>query len=213
MLRSLAGAVWLAVTLATTLPAWAQEATGLPRTQVLTIDSSRLYPGTLLGQAFIQVTQEEQRRHAQGNQALAAELRAEELALTELRETLPREDFARLAEEFDTRVEAARRERDELLTDITTRAEQQERAFLQQVRPILGQIMAEAGAVVLMEAQSVVLAASAIDITDLAITRINEATQPIAPLDDVPLEDDADTDTDTDTDADAGDSEPNPPAE
>ena len=182
MLRGLACAVAVVLASAAAPPVLAQDTPSVPRTQVLTIDSSRLYPGTLLGQAFLQVTQEEQRRHAIGNQELAAELRAEELELTELRDTLPREEFARLAEEFDARVETARRERDERLADITARAEQQERAFLQQVRPILGQIMAEAGAVVLMESQSVVLAASAIDITDLAIVRINEATQPIEPL-------------------------------
>ena len=166
------------------LGAWAQEgedALQVPRSQVLTIDSSRLYPGTILGQSYIAAINDQRRAFAAENQVIAAELRDEELALTEQRAELPRAEFARLAAEFDSRVEAAREERAAQEAELDARAEAQERSFLQQVQPILGQIMVEAGAVALIEASTVFLRNEAIDITEIAIARIDEATQPVTP--------------------------------
>jgi len=164
----------------------AQPTTGTElfvRSQVLTIDSSRLFPETLLGQSILAAIDQERRDFAAENRVLAEELRVEELDLTDRRASLPREEFARLAEEFDLRVQAARTDRDTMQADIDARADAQERAFLREVRPILAQLMTEAGAAVLIEANTVFLRNDAVDITDIAIARINEATR-AAPLED-----------------------------
>lgn len=147
------------------------------RSQVLTINSSRLFPETLLGQAIIAELNDERRAVAAQNETLARAFRDEELELTEQRATLSRAEFARLAEDFDARVQAAREEADAKETELAQRAEQQERAFTQQVQPILGQIMQEAGAVILIEQETVILRSNAIDVTDLAIARIDAATE------------------------------------
>ena len=153
--------------------------TSVPQAQILTIDSSRLLPGTLLGQSILSALAQEREAFAAESERIAAEFREEELALTEQRDTLPREEFAKLAEEFDLRVQAARLERDEGEAALAAQAESQEVLFLREVRPILGQIMDEAGAVVLLESETVLLRNGAIDVTTLAITRINEATRSV----------------------------------
>lgn len=155
--------------------------TSVPRAQILTIDSSRLLPGTTLGQSLLARLAEEREAFAAESERIAAEFRAEELELTAQRATLPREEFAQLAEDFDTRVQAARTERDEGEAALAAQADSQEIRFLREVRPILGQIMEEAGAVVLLESDTVLLRNGAIDVTALAITRINEATRTVTP--------------------------------
>ena len=153
----------------------ASDLAGL-RSQILTIDSARLFPETLLGQSIIAALNEERRIFASEGQAIADALRAEELELTEKRQTLSREEFAQLAADFDQRVTATRAERDAAEAELTARAEAQERAFLGRVRPILGQLMAEAGAAVMIEADTVFLRNDVIDVTEIAIARINEVT-------------------------------------
>ncbi|MEM9855510.1 MAG: OmpH family outer membrane protein [Pseudomonadota bacterium] len=156
----------------------AQDASDVPRSPILVIESARLFPETLFGQSILAAINEERRAFAAENEAIASAFRREELALTEQRGILAREDFARLAADFDLRVQAARNDRDSQEAALNARSETQERTFLQQIRPILAQIMGEAGAAVLVEADAVLLRADAIDITDLAIARINANTEP-----------------------------------
>ncbi|MEO0665757.1 MAG: OmpH family outer membrane protein, partial [Pseudomonadota bacterium] len=144
---------------------------------ILTIDSARLFPETLLGQAILAEIDEERRAFNRENEILAQEFREEELELTERRATLPREEFAELAAQFDERVQAARAERDAREAEIDRAAELRRRAFSQQVLPVLDALMREAGAAVLIEADSVLLAAEAVDITAAAIARINQAVE------------------------------------
>ncbi len=181
VLRQTAGIAWICAAIATGAAAQdseIEEPTRLVvRSQILTISSERLFPETQFGQALTAELNEERRIFVAENQRLAEVLRSEELALTERRATLSREEFAILAEEFDARVQAARSERDLGEADIEARAAAQEREFLGRVQPILAQIMSEAGAVVLIEANTAFLRADAIDITALAIARINAATQ------------------------------------
>ncbi|MEM9349765.1 MAG: OmpH family outer membrane protein [Pseudomonadota bacterium] len=149
----------------------------IPRSQILTIDLSRLFPETRLGQAILADMQEEFRRFEIENQRVAAAFRVEELALTEQRDTLPREEFAALATDFDTRVQATRAERDAIEAELNARSASLEAEFLQRVNPVLNQLIAEAGAGILIERNSVLWSIDAIDVTDAAIARINQATR------------------------------------
>lgn len=149
----------------------------VPRSQILTIDLSRLFPETRLGQAILADMQEEFRAFETENERVAAAFRAEELALTEQRETLSREEFAALAADFDQRVQATRAERDALEAELNARSASLEAEFLQRVNPVLSQLIAEAGAGILIEKNSVLWSVDAIDVTDAAIARINQATR------------------------------------
>ncbi|MEO1704725.1 MAG: OmpH family outer membrane protein [Pseudomonadota bacterium] len=158
-------------------PAHAQSEPLALRSPILTIDSARLFPETLLGQAILAEIDEERRAFNRENEILAQEFREEELELTQRRATLPREEFAELAAQFDERVQAARAERDAREAEIDRAAELRRRAFSQQVLPVLDALMREAGAAVLIESDSVLLAAEAVDITAAAIARINQAVE------------------------------------
>ena len=84
------------------------------------------------------------------------------------------EAFRAAATEFDTRVQEIRRQQDAKERDITTRVQRAQEAFLGVVQPVLGQIMIEAGAAVILDRRTVVLGRNAIDITDTAIARIDD---------------------------------------
>ncbi|MEM9437007.1 MAG: OmpH family outer membrane protein [Pseudomonadota bacterium] len=150
---------------------------GVPRSQILTIDLSRLFPETRLGQAILADMQEEFREFETENTRVAAAFRTEELALTEQRQTLSREEFAALAADFDARVRATREERDAIEAELTARSASLEAEFLQRVNPVLSQLIAEAGAGILIEKGTVLWSIDAIDVTDAAIARINQATR------------------------------------
>lgn len=145
------------------------------RSPILTLDTSRLLPETNLGQQLVQALEAEGAALEVENRRLAAELREQELALVDQRATLSREDFQELAEAFDTKVQTIRQAQDDKQAALQARLDDQQRALFQEINPILAQIMREAGAVVVVEQNSVLLSARGADITDLAIARINDS--------------------------------------
>jgi Skp family chaperone for outer membrane proteins len=58
------------------------------------------------------------------------------------------------------------------------RQDQAQQAFLDEVGPVLDQILTEMGAELIIDRASVILASPSIDITDLAIRRIDETLLP-----------------------------------
>lgn len=147
------------------------------RSPILTVDPGRLLRATVIGQRLAQALEDESRALDAENQRIVAELRAEELLLTEQRPTMERTEFAALAEEFDQRVQAARLAQDAKQTALEQKAAEQERALLREIQPVLAQIMVDTGAAVIVESGSVLLSARSVDVTDLAIARINASFQ------------------------------------
>lgn len=150
-----------------------------PRVQVqspvLTIDSERLFAESALGQR-IRAEIEAARASLQAqNDEIAAELEAEELELTEQRQDLSPEAFRALADAFDTKAQRIRGERAEELRKLGARLDEERRAFLQAAIPILEDIMREAGAAVILEQRTTFIAVRAVDITGLAIERIDQS--------------------------------------
>lgn len=150
-----------------------QHFLGIPDAPVLTIQMDRLFNESAFGlrtsadiEADVAVLTAENRR-------IEAELRAEELDLTERRKTMEPEAFRALADAFDSKVQLTRQEQNAKFDDINRRAEQARRAFLKAAEPVLEQIMADAGASAVLDSASVVMSAPHADITNLAIGRIN----------------------------------------
>jgi len=163
---------------------------GLPNSQLLTIHSDRLFAESAYG---LRVARETEGRSAvlmAENRRIEAELRAEELDLAERRSTMEPEAFRALATAFDQKVQETRRTQEAKFLEITTARDDARRAFRQTSIPILEQIMTETGAAAILEQSTVLLSADAIDVTDLAISRVDailgegaasgapEATQP-----------------------------------
>ncbi|MEL6888473.1 MAG: OmpH family outer membrane protein, partial [Pseudomonadota bacterium] len=141
----------------------------------LTIDSERLYRDSAFGQRVLREIEARTRALTEENQKLEAELEAEEKALTEQRDSLTPEEFRALADAFDARVQAIRRERDARNQENIELLDENQERFLRAALPVLEAIMRDVGAAVVLEVRSVFVSANAIDITDRAIAEINAA--------------------------------------
>lgn len=153
-------------------PLWAQEF-GQVVTQILVVDRERLFRDSSFGQNISNILAEERELQEAETRRIEAELVAEELALTELRDTLSSEDFRARADAFDIKVQALRSERDTAQAQLVARIEQAQMPFLEQVTPVLAALMREAGATILLDRRSVLLSANHVDITDKAILRVD----------------------------------------
>jgi Skp family chaperone for outer membrane proteins len=107
------------------------------------------------------------------NRRIEAELEAEEKDLTARRPAMSAEAFRALADAFDTKVQRIRTEQTAKARALGERTEQAQRQFIEAARPVLEQMMVDAGAVVIIDPRSVVMSRAAIDVTDEAIRRIN----------------------------------------
>ena len=142
---------------------------------ILIIDSERLYKESVYGD---QVARELERRGAAlaaENRELEATLRAEEQELTDKRPGMAPAEFRELADAFDRKVQNTRRTQEAKGRALAQRLDAERLNFLNAAAPILEQLMREAGAEVILEQRSVFLSATAIDITQTAIDRINAA--------------------------------------
>ena len=115
------------------------------------------------------------------NADIEAKLVAQELDLTERRATLSAEEFTALAEAFDAEVVRIRAEQDAKLLDLTRGRESDRQEFFRVAVPVLGDLLAERKAVALIDKSALILALSAIDVTDAAIAKVDAALGPEGP--------------------------------
>lgn len=158
---------------ATAAPQAAPEATAevMP---VLTLDRERLFSGSRFGQAVIARFETEAKALQVENRRIDAALEAEERDLTERRATLPAEEFRKLAADFDTRVEQLRSAQDAKSRDLGRQRDEARQRFFDAAVPVMGQLMADHGAVAIIDRAALVLSFERIDITDEAILRLDE---------------------------------------
>lgn len=158
-------------------PGAAQQApqVGVLQSPILTIERERLFNQSAFGQRVTAEIEAEGAAITAESRQIDAEMEAEEMALTEQRPSLSPEAFRTLADEFNEKVQRLRAEQDEKVRDLGRRVDEAQRRFLVAARPILAAIMRDAGAVVIVERRTVLLSLDAIDVTDLAIARIDAA--------------------------------------
>lgn len=145
---------------------------------IVVIDLERLFIGTRAGQAIIAELDAEAGALAAENRQIEARLEAEEQTLTQKRPTMAPADFRARAEEFDQKVVALRSAQDAKARDLGQRREQAPQEFYQKVLPILTELAREKGASVALDARVVFLATGSVNITDVAISRIDAALAP-----------------------------------
>ncbi len=169
---------WIGITccflflVADAFPVNAQQL-GLPQSAILTISSDRMYKQSAFGQRVAQEIEADSTALAIENRAIEEELTTEEKDLTARRSEMEPEAFRELADAFDMKVQDIRLTQDAKARALAQKNEEEQVRFLQAARPILENLMRESGASVVLEQSSVVLSASAIDMTDLAISRLN----------------------------------------
>ena len=161
---------------------------------VLTVDPERLFAESRFGKAAIAKLEAAQQDLLAENKKLEIALEAEEKDLTERRPSLPAPDFRKLADAFDQKAEEIRAARLAKSRSLTTLRDEDRQKFLGAIVPILGDLMGEMGALVVLDKKSVFLSFERVDITDLAIARIDAALgddlqprpAPTAPADTTP---------------------------
>lgn len=176
---------WLGVAPASM--AQAQDTSGLGtaqiRSPVLVIDSDMLYRDSAYGRRVIADVEAERVALATENRQIEADLTAEEQRLTEQRPQLDPETFRDLADAFDEKVRAIRREQDSKARALSLRVEDNRGQFLSAAAPVLEAMMREAGAAVVLERRSVFLSLNLVDITRNAVDRIDRELGDGAPRD------------------------------
>ena len=157
------------------VPAAQAQQLGLPQSAILTISSDRLFNESEFGKRVGREIEADGRVLAAENRRIEAELTEEEQALTDRRASMDPTEFRALADAFDEKVQFIRTAQDAKLRALDQRSDEARAQFFEAARPVLGNLMRETGAGVILERASVFASASATDITDLAISRMNEA--------------------------------------
>lgn len=169
----------LALSLACVLtgaPVAAQETPDRPlRSPVLTLNFDLLISASQVGRRMAGDLEAERVLIDAENNRIAAELEAEEIALTQRRDIMSAADFRAAARVFDERVQQIRSERRALELTLVQRRDSLRQTFDAAALPILSEIMREAGAVALLDGRTLVLAVDQIDVTRLAIARMDAA--------------------------------------
>ena len=155
---------------------------------VLTLDQDRMFRESAYGKSVLDRAEKDSAALAGENRRIEAGLETEERALTARRAAMTPAEFAPIADEFDTRVEAIRSAQAAKSHEITDRLEQERKTFLAAAGPILGDLMREAGAALILNKDAYIISLSSIDITDRAIERLDQRLPPpdVPPAQDTP---------------------------
>jgi len=156
------------------VPSMAQEF-GTVQSQILVLDTERLFNGTQVGNRLNGEYQAERDKLIARNRTIEAELRTEEQELTEKRPTMTPAAFRELADAFDTKVKKIRQENEKAAIDLERGRELAPLTLMRMVEPILVQIMRDTGGTIIIDHRQVLLRADSIDITDAAISRVDAA--------------------------------------
>lgn len=172
----------IAIALAMSGPARAQDSTpptdltlGQVQSPVLTIDVDRLFAASLFGQRAAEAIRLASEELAAENRQIEAALTDEERSLTLRRPTMTPEAFQAEAAAFDEKVQGIRAAQDAKESDLQLALSRNQDAFLQVATPVLGQMMRDSGAAVILDRRAIFLSLGAVDITDRAIGLIDSA--------------------------------------
>lgn len=163
--------------LAQQLPPLAEGTVAAPLVQsdVLILRQDELFQRSAFGLASLARIDEANAALLAENRQIEAALEAEERDLTARRSMLPAAEFRSLAEAFDTKVEGIRNAQESKSRAISRSRDEDRQRFFAAALPILAQMMREAGAAVILDDDAVILSFDRVDITALAVARIDAA--------------------------------------
>ncbi|WP_435258810.1 OmpH family outer membrane protein [Thioclava sp. FR2] len=146
---------------------------GVLQLPFVTIDKDRLYAESEPGKAAQAAFDEDSAALIAENRRLEAALEQEERDLTARRASLPAAEFQKLAQEFDAKVEDLRTAQDTKSRNLTRRRDEDRQIFFERSIPVLGQLMVDLNAVAIIDRTAIILTYDQLDVTDLAIERLN----------------------------------------
>lgn len=151
-------------------------------TPILTLDKERVFAESLAGRALEAAIAAENAALAAENRKIDAALEAEERDLTAKRPTIAAGEFQALAEAFNTKAVGLRETQVSKAKALERRRDEERQKFFQSLVPVLGEIMGDAGAFVILDDKAVLVSFDRIDITDEAIRRMDAlGAAPAAP--------------------------------
>lgn len=142
---------------------------------ILVIDLDRAYNSSKYGQSIRKNFEIENRSFNKENDTILKALKEEEIKLTEDREKLSPEDFAKAAEVFDKKAVAIRNRRLEQIAVVNERFKGLKPIFFKKIQPIIKDIMREYNASIILEKNSVVWSLASIDVTNKIVERVDTA--------------------------------------
>ncbi|WP_197082882.1 OmpH family outer membrane protein [Pseudorhodobacter ferrugineus] len=155
------------------------------QSQVLTVNQLRLFEESDFGKSSLTRLEADSRTLQAEIRQIESDLEIEERLLTERRATLSPADFLPIASAFDDKVEKIRASWGAKDRDLKRQREEDQQTFFQSAVPVLAELMQDMGAVMLLDQGSVILSLDRVDVTDIAIDRIN-ARLAISPEPDTP---------------------------
>lgn len=139
----------------------------------VTLDEQRLFAASRYGQALLAELESEQAKLAAENRRIEAELAAKERELTDRRAGLAASEFRALADAFNTEVDNHRAAQKAKEQSLYQRHDANRLRFRDVANQVLVEIMAERGALAIIDEQAILLGFREIDITDTAISRLD----------------------------------------
>ncbi len=137
------------------------------------VDQERLLSDSIEGKLILEDLNRKGNELRAENEALQAELEAEERALTEMRETSDPAEFRTHADAFDSKVNSIRTDQKQKLEQLNLEYEQERERFFRKAEQVMLEMMQERGIGMIVGRQAVLLATSAADITDDVIERMD----------------------------------------
>jgi Skp family chaperone for outer membrane proteins len=152
-----------------------------PATPILTLDKERIFRDSIAGQQVEAYITAENEALAAQNRNIDAALETEERDLTKRRPLLAAEEFQALAEAFNTKAVGLRDAQVSKARALQRKRDEKRQEFFQSLVPVLGEIMQDTGAFVILDDSAVLLSFDRIDITDEAIRRMDARIIPATP--------------------------------
>ena len=153
----------------------AQSLPAAEKSELFTVDMTKLLRSSEFGKNIIAANNIARKKLQSENEELEKKLLLEEKELSELRKTLPIEEFRPKALEFDRRVTIIRAEQGKKEEFLNKKVRKEESDFFKRIYPFLYEILIERGGLILVDQRNVILWDNSVDITDDAIQAINQA--------------------------------------
>ncbi len=162
-------------------PVWAQQlpdgqaaAVSVPfQSPVLTINQQRLFEDSAFGKASLTRLEAASRELQAEIRKIESDLEIEERMLTERRAELQPSEFQPLSRAFDDKVEKIREAWSVKDRELKRQRDADQQTFFESAVPLLAELMREMGAVVLIDQSSVILSLDRVDVTQVAIDRLD----------------------------------------
>ena len=142
---------------------------------LFTVDMSQLLRSSDFGKNIIANNNAARQNLQNENNDLEEKLLIEEKELSELRKILSIDEFRPKALEFDKKVTIIRKGQREKEENLNKKVRREETDFFKKIYPILYELLIARGGLVLVDQRNAILWDNSVDLTDDAITLINQA--------------------------------------